>query len=321
MELVVSKPTNNNDIQKPKKIESLRLATDIEKSGALLNFNNTPIVVLMDQNDRKLFIAKQIGDILEYSNPSRSVREICKYSELVEYSTMNDLIEAELKRDKLNYENGSSQIVVDNFISTIMTIRNTKGTIVIDEQGLFELTFNSSKPVASKFKDYMFGTVLPHLQKYGTYTKGMEHLTDTQKEEVATASIEQVNKLTEENLMLKSNNQQLEQKIVLLTMPKHLPMMLIKSEFESMYPCYNLKFWCMATYEFSKILLRKGLLRRHNKGWRLSPKGTQTLKNYATQLSGDTNQPKVMYNQQVFKDFPEIREKLLDEIDILSQIV
>ena len=59
----------------------------------------------------------------------------------------------------------------------------------------------------------------------------MEHLTDTQKEEVATASIEQVNKLTEENLLLKSNN------------------------------------------------------------------------------------------QQVFKDFPEIREKLLDEIDILSQIV
>jgi prophage antirepressor-like protein len=321
MELVVSKPANTSDEVSQRKITSLRLATDIEKSGALLNFNNTPIVVLMDQNDRKLFIAKQIGDILEYSNPSRSVREICKYSELVEYSTMNDLIEAELKRDKLNYENGSSQIVVDNFINTITTIRNTKGTVVIDEQGLFELTFNSSKPVASKFKDYMFGTVLPHLQKYGTYTKGMEHLNDTQKEEVSMVSADLVNKLTEENLLLKSDNQKLEQKINLLTMPKHLPMFLIKNEFESMYPCYNLKFWCMVTYEFSKILLRKGLLRRHNKGWRLSPKGTQVFQDYATQISGSTNQPKVMYNQQMFKDFPEIREKLLDEIDILSQII
>jgi prophage antirepressor-like protein len=100
----------------------------------------------------------------------------------------------------LQLKKGGFEVVADNFINTITTIRNTKGTVVIDEQGLFELTFNSSKPVASKFKDYMFGTVLPHLQKYGTYTKGMEHLNDTQKEEVSMVSADLVNKLTEENI-------------------------------------------------------------------------------------------------------------------------
>ena len=130
-----------------------------------------------------------------------------------------------------------------------------------------------------------------------------------------------VNKLTEENLLLKTSNTELQHRIHLLTLPKILPMYLVKAEFESEFPCYGLKFWCTATYEFSKLLLRKGLLRRDKKGWRLSPKGTKLFKDYAQQICESTNQPKVMYNQQVFKDFPELREKLFEEIDLLTQLI
>ena len=41
--------------------------------------------------------------------------------------------------------------------------------IFISEPGFYELIFKSKLPIAEKFRDWVFSTVLPSIRKYGLY--------------------------------------------------------------------------------------------------------------------------------------------------------
>lgn len=45
---------------------------------------------------------------------------------------------------------------------------------VVSEQGVYDLVFQSRKPEAKAFRDWVTGTVLPAIRKDGGYTKGEE---------------------------------------------------------------------------------------------------------------------------------------------------
>jgi len=103
-------------------------------------FNNNEfgaVRVLADERGEPWFVAKDVAEILGYTNPHKAIR---------------DHIDEDDKRGE-----------------RIVTPSGTQEVIVINESGLYSLILRSKLEKAKKFKKWVIGEVLPTIRKYGAY--------------------------------------------------------------------------------------------------------------------------------------------------------
>jgi prophage antirepressor-like protein len=72
-----------------------------------------------------------------------------------------------------NVSHALSRIKKDNIISSdvIDSIGRQRKTKIVNESGLYRLIFQSRKPEAERFTDWVTGGVLPQIRKTGRYSK------------------------------------------------------------------------------------------------------------------------------------------------------
>jgi prophage antirepressor-like protein len=102
------------------------------------NFENHTVRVIQDDNGEPLFVAKDVCDILGYSNDRDAVARHCQSKGVV-------------KRDTLT-EGGLQQLTY------------------IGEGNLYRLIIKSNKPEAKPFEAFVCDEVLPSIRKTGSYS-------------------------------------------------------------------------------------------------------------------------------------------------------
>ena len=102
----------------------------------LFNFNNQDLRIVDDNGD-PWFLAEDVAEILDYASPSSMIRRL-----------------DEDEKDVLNYGNGSFA---------------NRGSIIINESGLYNAVIGSKKPEAKDFKRWITGELLPTLRKTGRF--------------------------------------------------------------------------------------------------------------------------------------------------------
>lgn len=101
------------------------------------NFHSAPVRTLTDEHDETWFVAKDVCDVLNYTNASKAI---------------SDHVDPE---DKLNNESLSSL--------------GQRGGWLINESGLYSLALSSKLPTAKEFKRWITHEVLPSIRKHGAY--------------------------------------------------------------------------------------------------------------------------------------------------------
>lgn len=99
------------------------------------NFNNATLRVLTDENGEPWFAAKDVCDVLTYTNASKAI---------------SDHVDQE---DKLYNESSSSL--------------GQHGGWLVNESGLYSLVLSSKLPTAKEFKRWITHEVLPSIRKHG----------------------------------------------------------------------------------------------------------------------------------------------------------
>jgi anti-repressor protein len=102
------------------------------------NFNNTPLRTLTDENGDPWFVAKDVCDILEISNPS-------------------DALQSLYDDEKTNLGN------------SYVWSEPGRRPLIISEPGLYRLVMRSRKPEAKDFQRWVTHEVLPSIRKHGIY--------------------------------------------------------------------------------------------------------------------------------------------------------
>lgn len=110
------------------------MTTDIKP----FDFHGQTVRTLTDANGEPWFVAKDVCDILGYSNASKAIADHVDYE------------------DKLNNESLSSL--------------GQRGGWIINESGLYGLILSSKMPNAKIFKRWVTSEVLPSIRKTGSYT-------------------------------------------------------------------------------------------------------------------------------------------------------
>lgn len=88
-------------------------------------------------NNEPWFVAKDVCELLEHTNTSKAL------------SSLSDSQKG---------------------ITTGYTLGGNQELLIINESGLYRLIFNSRKPQAEKFTEWVTGEVLPSIRKTGSYT-------------------------------------------------------------------------------------------------------------------------------------------------------
>lgn len=101
------------------------------------NFDSASLRTLTDENGEPWFVAKDVCDVLDYTNSSKAI---------------SDHVDPE---DKLNNESLSSL--------------GQRGGWLINESGLYSLILSSRQPNAKNFKRWVTHEVLPSIRKHGIY--------------------------------------------------------------------------------------------------------------------------------------------------------
>lgn len=63
----------------------------------------------------------------------------------------------------------------------VCTVGGDQRVLVINESGLYHLTFKSRKPAAKRFRQWITGEVIPSIRRHGGYVSGMEKLSPVQQ--------------------------------------------------------------------------------------------------------------------------------------------
>ena len=100
-------------------------------------FKGAALRALADENDEPWFVAKDVCDVLGYTNASKAI---------------SDHVDSE---DKLNNESLSSL--------------GQRGGWLVNESGLYSLVLSSKLPTAKEFKRWVTHEVLPQIRKTGGY--------------------------------------------------------------------------------------------------------------------------------------------------------
>ncbi|WP_438358402.1 BRO-N domain-containing protein [Alicyclobacillus sendaiensis] len=103
-------------------------------------------------NDEPWWVAKDVCEILEHSNPSKAVKDLVEENDLT-----------------------AGYPIVDS-------LGRTQRATIINESGLYSLIFGSHKPEAKAFKRWVTHEVLPTLRKTGRYE--MPHRKPAEDEEM-----------------------------------------------------------------------------------------------------------------------------------------
>ncbi len=101
------------------------------------NFSGADIRVITDDQGEPWFVAKDVADLLEYSNPHEAVRTHCKGV-----------------REILTPSAGGDQM-----------------TKVMPERDVYRLIMRSKMPAAEAFEEWVVGEVLPSIRKTGGYQR------------------------------------------------------------------------------------------------------------------------------------------------------
>jgi anti-repressor protein len=101
------------------------------------DFKGAALRTLTDENGEPWFVAKDVCDVLGYTNASKAI---------------SDHVDSE---DKLNNESLSSL--------------GQRGGWLVNESGLYSLVFSSKLPTAKEFKRWVTHEVLPQIRKHGAY--------------------------------------------------------------------------------------------------------------------------------------------------------
>ena len=102
--------------------------------------------------DKPHFIANEVCKILEYTNPSKAVKDHCKY-----------LI-------KLNY-NDSLELKIEQ--------TSIKGVQLLPEKDVYRLIMRSKMEKAEEFQDWVMEEVLPTIRKTGGFVSEVDQIIDT----------------------------------------------------------------------------------------------------------------------------------------------
>jgi anti-repressor protein len=100
------------------------------------DFTGQTVRVLIDQNAKEWFLAKDVCDVLEISNSRDTVSRLDNDQKLV---------------------------------SVVTTSGQKREMTFVSEAGLYELIFTSRKPEARAFKKWVFEEVLPTIRKTGSF--------------------------------------------------------------------------------------------------------------------------------------------------------
>lgn len=103
----------------------------------IFNFNNTAIRTLLDEQGEPLFCAKDVCDVLDYSNDSDAIQKHCREAGVA-------------KRDL--WSGGQNRQMT-----------------FINEGNLYRLIIKSNKPQAEPFEAWVCDDVLPTIRKTGSY--------------------------------------------------------------------------------------------------------------------------------------------------------
>lgn len=103
------------------------------------NFSGAEIRVITDAQGEPWFVAKDVADLLEYSNPHEAVRTHCK---------------------------GVREILIPSAGGDQMTK-------VMPERDVYRLIMRSKMPAAEAFEEWVVGEVLPSIRKTGSYQQPM----------------------------------------------------------------------------------------------------------------------------------------------------
>lgn len=101
------------------------------------DFKGAALRTLTDENGEPWFVAKDVCDVLGYTNASKAI---------------SDHVDSE---DKLNNESLSSL--------------GQRGGWLVNESGLYSLVLSSKLPTAKEFKRWVTHEVLPSIRKHGAY--------------------------------------------------------------------------------------------------------------------------------------------------------
>lgn len=101
------------------------------------DFKGATVRTLTDENGEPWFVAKDVCDVLGYTNASKAI---------------SDHVDSE---DKLNNESLSSL--------------GQRGGWLVNESGLYSLVLSSKLPTAKEFKRWVTHEVLPSIRKHGAY--------------------------------------------------------------------------------------------------------------------------------------------------------
>lgn len=112
----------------------------------LLKYNNKEVFIVLDINNDIWFKIKDILIILEYSSIKKAVYKL----------NIN-------KKFKLKYK------YIKVYPSRDTPLNAQPNAIFVNESGLYQLLSNSTKTIASKFRDELFIDILPTIRKTGIY--------------------------------------------------------------------------------------------------------------------------------------------------------
>lgn len=112
----------------------------------ILKYNDNEVFIVLDVHNDIWFKMKDVLRLLEYSNLKKAIQ--------------NTIIN---KKYKLKYK------YIKGYPSRGTPLNSQPNAIFINESGLYQLLSNSTKPIASKFRDELFIDILPSIRKTGIY--------------------------------------------------------------------------------------------------------------------------------------------------------
>jgi prophage antirepressor-like protein len=122
------------------------------------DFENRSIrTVVIDQVP--WWVGKDVCDVLEIKNVSNALK---RWTD-------------DYKGKKYSNSPESEKLAINIIHISSNGTRQTRSTLCVSEPGLYRLIFQSRKPIAKRFKTWVFNEVLPQLRKTGHFGITDEH--------------------------------------------------------------------------------------------------------------------------------------------------
>ncbi|RZI86378.1 MAG: hypothetical protein EOP38_01700 [Rubrivivax sp.] len=135
------------------------ITTNLPSDPTTSNWEGVPLRTFKDRNGHTWFIAKDVCDALDISNPTMALRS--------------------LEDD----EKG---------LTTVETLGGVQSLTTVNEPGLYSLVLRSRKPEAKAFKRWVTHAVLPAIRRDGVYIKGEERLLESASLEELQARVQEM---------------------------------------------------------------------------------------------------------------------------------